>query len=290
MREENSESGTQPGMLFPDGYAPAKCRGGLQVAAFVLVHGAWHGGWCWAKVEDALRDRGHRTYAPTLTGLGERSHLLTPEITPDLHVLDVTNVLHWAELRDAILVGHSYGGLIVTGVAGQVPERVKALVYLDAFVPEESGVSLFARGNPERMARIQAEVDKGAAGIQPDLFGAWAEDGEIRDWLKAMCTPQPAGTFATGVTLTGREVEVAHRYYILCERNRPSAFWEEHDRVKGQTGWKSDRIATMHDAMVEAPDELARLLDEFARGLGENAQGQSRGQPHRHRPGTGTAC
>lgn len=240
------------------------------MAVFVLVHGAWHGGWCWAMVEDALRERGHRTHAPTLTGLGDRSHLLTSEIDSDLHVLDVVNVLRWAELEDVILVGHSYGGLIVTGVAGQVPERVKALVYLDAFVPEESGVSLFARNNPERMTRFQAEIDSGAAGVQPDLFDAWAEDEEVKDWLRSMCTPQPAKTFSSDVTLTGREVEVAHRYYILCERNHPSVFWKEHDRVKGRTGWKSDRIATMHDAMVEKPDELARLLDEFARALSEN--------------------
>ena len=246
-----------------------KRNGGLRVAVFVLVHGAWHGGWCWAQAEDALREKGHRALAPTLTGLGERSHLLTSEIDSDLHVMDVVNVLKWAELDDVVLVGHSYGGLIVTGVAGQVPERVRALVYLDAFVPEESGVSLFARGHPERMARFQAEIDSGAAAVQPDSFDAWTEDERIKDWLKSMCTPQPAGTFAGGVTLTGREVEVAHRYYILCERNRPSAFWKEHDRVKGRPGWKTDRIATMHDAMVEAPDELARLLDEFARGLSE---------------------
>lgn len=244
------------------------------MAVFVFVHGAWHGGWCWAMVEDALRERGHRTFAPTLTGLGERSHLLTSEIDSDLHVLDVVNVLRWAELEDVILVGHSYGGLIVTGVAGQVPERVRALVYLDAFVPEESGVSLFARNNPERMARFQAEIESGAAGVQPDLFDAWAEDEEVKDWLRSMCTPQPARTFSSGVTLTGREVEVAYRYYILCERNHPSVFWKEHDRVKSRTGWRSDRIATMHDAMVEKPDELARLLDEFARGLGKNLSDQ----------------
>lgn len=240
------------------------------MAVFVLVHGAWHGGWCWAQVEDALREKGHRAFAPTLTGLGERSHLLTSEIDPDLHVLDVVNVLKWAELEDVVLVGHSYGGLIVTGVAGQVPERVRALVYLDAFVPEESGVSPLAKYNPGRMARFQAEIDSGAAGVQPDLFDAWAEDEAVKDWLKSMCTPQPVGTLACGVTLTGREVEVAHRYYILCERNRSSAFWDEHDRVMGRPGWKSERIATMHDAMVEAPDELARLLDEFARGLTES--------------------
>ena len=110
------------------------------MATFVLVHGAWHGGWCWAPLERSLRGCGHDVTSPTLTGLGERSHLASPDIVPDTHVLDIVNHIKWKDLEDVILVGHSYGGVIITGVAGRLPERIRALVYLDAIVPEKSGV------------------------------------------------------------------------------------------------------------------------------------------------------
>ncbi|HLZ99458.1 MAG TPA: alpha/beta fold hydrolase, partial [Steroidobacteraceae bacterium] len=101
----------------------------------VLVHGAWHGGWCYRRVADLLRRSGHRVYTPTLTGLGERSHLLTRSINLSTHITDITNMMRWEDLRQVILVGHSYGGMVVTGVADAVTDRVSALVYLDAFLP-----------------------------------------------------------------------------------------------------------------------------------------------------------
>lgn len=235
------------------------------MSTFVLVHGAWHGGWCWARTEAALQRLGHRTFAPTLTGLGERSHLLSRDITPDLHVRDIVNFIRWRELGDVILVGHSYGGIVITGAAGLAPEPLRALVYLDAMVPEESGVSLFSRGNPERMAAFQKQIDAGAEGVEPDLFAAWSDEPETIDWLKRQCTPQPIGTLTHGVTLTGREAEVAHRYFILAARNKPSVFWAEYDRVKGRKGWRTDQIDAMHDAMVDRSSDLARLLDAYAR-------------------------
>ena len=237
------------------------------MASFVLVHGAWHGGWCWAATEQALRALGHDTHAVTLTGLGERSHLLHADIVPDLHVQDVVNHLRWRDLHDVILVGHSYGGMIVTGAAGQVPERLRALVYLDALVPEESGVSLFARANPQRMKGFQAQIDAGAIALEPDLFDAWSSDATTRDWLKTMCTPHPVGCFTHGVTLNGREAEVPHRHFILAELNRPSIFWAEYDKVKDRPDWTTERIAAKHDAMVDAPQDLARRLDRYAMGL-----------------------
>ncbi|MEX0285778.1 MAG: alpha/beta fold hydrolase [Paracoccaceae bacterium] len=238
------------------------------MATFVLVHGAWHGGWCWARTEAALQAMGHRTLAPTLTGLADRSHLLHAGITPDLHVQDVVNLLIWQELHDVILVGHSYGGMIVTGVASQVPERLRALVYLDAFVPEQSGMSLFANANPERMANFQAQMDAGAIALEPDLFDAWSADDDTKAWLRRQCTPQPVKTFTEGVTLTGREADVPHRHFILAEHNRPSAFWGEYERVKDRPGWTSERMPTKHDAMVDAPEDLAGRLDGYLATLG----------------------
>ena len=237
------------------------------MATFLFVHGAWHGGWCWKEVEARLRAKGCETHAPTLTGVGERSHLARPDIDADTHVEDVLGVVKWRELSDVILVGHSYGWLIITGVAGRVPEKIKALVYLDAFAPEESGLSLFATANPERLAGFEAQLAGGGYMISPDLFDAWTDDPAKKAWLKTMCTPHPVECFRKGVTLTGREREVAHRHFILAAHNSPSAFWGEYERVKATPGWTTDRIAAKHDAMVEAPEVLAEMLASYAKGL-----------------------
>ncbi len=212
-----------------------------------------------------MRKKGHKTIAPTLTGLGERSHLLGKDITPDVHVTDVVNTFKWREIEDAILVGHSYGGMIITGVAGLIPERLKGMVYLDAFVPEESGVSLFSKANPERMAAFQRQIDAGEDGIEPDYFHAWTDNPEMETRLRAMCTKQPIGCFDTGVTLTGREEEVINKAFIICARNKPSAFWGEYERVSKLRGWQTAQIGTKHNAMGEDPDGLAEMLEDYAR-------------------------
>lgn len=235
------------------------------MATFVLVHGAWHGGWCWAPLERQLQQKGHQTHAPTLTGLGERSHLLSRDITPDLHVRDIVNTFNWREIEDAILVGHSYAGIIITGVAGLIPARLRGLVYLDAFVPEESRVSPFTKANPHRMAAFQKQIDAGALGIEPDFFHAWTDDPAMERRLRAMCTPQPDGCFDAGVTQTGREAEVTNKAYILCTRNQPSVFWAEYERVSARPEWQSAKIRTKHNAMGEGPETLATLLDGLAR-------------------------
>lgn len=234
------------------------------MAHFVLVHGAWHGGWCWSQTQAALRAKGHHVHAPTLTGLGERSHLLSRDITPTTHVTDILNVLKWRGLSDVILVGHSYGGTICTGVAAQTPERVQALVYVDAFVPEESHVSLFKRGNADRMAEFQKEIDTGAIGLRPDAFDTWSADPETRDWLRKMCTLQPVKCLTDGVELTGLENDIAHKLYVLATANRPSPFWAEYDRLQGRKEWSFAKIDAMHDVMVEAPDALADILSDYA--------------------------
>ena len=107
------------------------------MATFVLVHGAWHGSWCWARVRHALAADGHQVFTPTLTGVGERSHLLSRDIDLQVHVDDVVNLLRWEELDDVILCGHSYGGCVISGAADAVPDQIAALAYLDAFLLEE---------------------------------------------------------------------------------------------------------------------------------------------------------
>jgi pimeloyl-ACP methyl ester carboxylesterase len=106
------------------------------MATFVLVHGAWRGSWCWKRVRTALQQQGHEVFTPILTGLGERSHLLSETLDLQTHTLDVLNLIQWEELNDFVLCGHSYGGMVISGVADRLPERIRSLVFLDAFVPE----------------------------------------------------------------------------------------------------------------------------------------------------------
>ena len=235
------------------------------MATFVLVHGAWHGGWCWADTAEHLRLNGHDVHTPTLTGLGERSHLLSPDITPDLHVADIVQVLNFRALRDVILVGHSYGGMVISGVATQVPERVAALVYLDAYVADDTGAPKFPAANPERMAAFEAQLADGGIAVAPDNFAAWTDLPEREIWLRAMCTPHPIRCFRDGVTMSETSTTVQENHYILAARNFPSPFWGEYAALEGRKGWHLHKIDTKHDAMVDAPEDLGDLLIEIAK-------------------------
>jgi len=234
------------------------------MSCFVMVHGGWHGGWCWTPVARFLRAMGHEVHAPSLTGLGDRRHLASPEINPDTHVLDITTLIDSHELHDVVLVGHSYAGLVIAGVAGRMPERMVGLVYLDAVIPLANGISPMERRCPERLAAFRAQMTDGRYLVDPDQTHSWSDDPVTRDWSEARCTGQPIRCLTEGVTLTGREHEVERSHYILATRNNPSLFWEEYDWACGRAGWSVDCIPTRHDAMVEAPDDLAMRLHGFA--------------------------
>src|SRR5262252_3582649 len=134
------------------------------MATFLLVHGAWHGGWCWRRVSDLLEKQGHKVFAPTMTGLGERSHLLDARINLATHIADIVNVIKWEKLDHIVLVGHSYGGVIICGVAEQMPQSIGSIVFLDAFVPA-SGDSLKAL--TARRDAIEALVRQGERSMKP---------------------------------------------------------------------------------------------------------------------------
>jgi pimeloyl-ACP methyl ester carboxylesterase len=135
------------------------------VVTIVLVHGSWLGGWCWRRVAPLLRSAGHDVFAPTLTGLGDRSHLGGPNVDLSLHVQDIRSVLEIEELQDVILVGHSYAGMVITAVADQVPDRIAQLVYLDAIVPEH-GLAIFDLIPPATVAQIRRAAEQGGAGLR----------------------------------------------------------------------------------------------------------------------------
>ena len=143
-------------------------------------------------------------------------------------------------------------------------DKIRTLVYLDAFAPEKSGAPIFANANPARMARFEAQTANGGFLVEPDLFDAWTDDPSLKEWLKAMCTPHPISCFREGVTLSGRQDEVGDRHFIVCKRNNPSPFQEEYRRVAAKSAWKTHEIDAKHDAMAERPEDLARILHGIA--------------------------
>ncbi|MEM7303468.1 MAG: alpha/beta fold hydrolase [Pseudomonadota bacterium] len=233
-------------------------------STFVLVHGGWHGGWCWREVASRLRQDGHDVHCPTMTGLAERSHLIDAVEGPDTHVDDIANVIRWNELNDIILVGHSYGGLIVTGVATRMPEKTQHLVYLDAFVPTADNQS------PADLSILSrsAEIAKAAVGhkhVPPSGFERWSSSPENLDWLKRMTTPHPRSCFGAGVSrVDDPSAGPFKRTYIACAKHDPSPFLSFYQRYKDDPRWHCVSMDCLHDAMVDQPAELADLLLEAA--------------------------
>jgi pimeloyl-ACP methyl ester carboxylesterase len=237
----------------------AATRGDTRAVAkpvtFVLVHGAWHGGWCWTKLSPLLRAAGHVVFAPTLTGLGERSHLLTRAIDLDTHITDIAQVLEYENLEEVVLVGHSYGGMVITGVADRSTARVGQLVFLDAFVPD-GGKSLSDYGRRFPPATEDSWHDPSPV---PQGFGVTNE----RDvaWMKARLTDMPRNCMTQPLRLSAKGVTSIRGTFIRCT-NAPF-FVEAGERAK-QRGYRSrELLSGGHDAMVTQPAALANLFLEL---------------------------
>jgi pimeloyl-ACP methyl ester carboxylesterase len=233
---------------------------------YVLLHGAWHGGWCWRPVADALRAQGHRVFTPTQTGLGERRHLLSREITLDTFVADVANLIEMEDLQDIILVGHSFGGLTISGVADRMPDRIRHLVYLDSLVLE-GGQSPFGVLPPDVVAarrKLAAEQGLGIAipPPSPTAFGV-PEDHPQAAWVRQHLTPHPVGTYESPLRLEHPIGNGRPRTYIHCTNPNYAPLEGSRQLVRRQQGWQWKEIATGHDAPVLAPAELARMLIEI---------------------------
>jgi pimeloyl-ACP methyl ester carboxylesterase len=239
----------------------------MAAATFVLVHGAWHGGWCYARVAKLLRANGHHVYTPTLTGLGERSHLAHKQITLTTHVTDVVNLLKFENLRDVVLLGHSYGGMVISGVVEAVPERIAALVYLDAFVPE-NGQSLHDLvPEAQRVRQLEAAATNG--GFIPPIPAAHFGVNEAdRAYVDAQCNPQPFETMRERLVLTGARERVMHKAYLRAADYTSIPFEAARARFSGQPEWFVASIAGGHDLMLDAPEELADALVAAAKRAG----------------------
>ncbi|MCA1645406.1 MAG: alpha/beta fold hydrolase [Chloroflexi bacterium] len=233
------------------------------MVAFVLVPGAWLGGWCWRRVSPLLRNAGHDVYAIILTGLGERVHLGTPDTGLNTHILDVSNVLTFEDLREVVLIGHSYSGFVISGVAEQVPERLTHLVYLAANVPTD-GQSLFDGWSSSGRAAVEEEARVGGDGWRwplPDDLGAATTgltDADER-WLRAKAVGHPLRTFAQSVRLTNPAAAPIPRTDIQCTTDGSRLPGEV--QQSGAAGrWWVRELATGHWPMLSAPRDLVDLL------------------------------
>jgi pimeloyl-ACP methyl ester carboxylesterase len=235
------------------------------MATYVLVHGAWHGSWCWKRVRRALQAAGHEVFTPTLTGVGERSHLASPSVNLSTHIADVVNLVRWEELSDVILCGHSYGGFVISGAADCIPDRIRALVYLDAFVPEDSEC-LFDLLPQEQVqgTRQQAQATGGGWKVAPIPAEVFHVNPRDCAWVNAQCTPHPLACFEERIKLTGGLGRIQDVTHILATGfHDGSPFPACHERAKTKR-WKTRTNACGHDVMLDLPDELTAFLLEFA--------------------------
>jgi pimeloyl-ACP methyl ester carboxylesterase len=231
------------------------------VTTFVLVHGGWHGAWCWRRVTPLLLAEGHEVHAPTLTGAGDRFHLGTPETGLTAHVEDVVAVLELDDLRDVVLVGHSSAGAVITGVAQRCGRRLRELLYLDAFVPAP-GQSVFELLHPERRDAFLALVDEGGrVALDPDVaMDGWAvTDPADRAWLRPRLRPQPVRALSDA--LPADPLPDLPRRFVHCTvKPGGDSFAGFAAAARDDPAWRVDELATGHDAMVTAPAELSELL------------------------------
>lgn len=236
------------------------------MSVFVLVHGAWHGGWCWKRVRRALQARGHEVFTPTLTGVADRSHLLSPQVNLETHIADVVNLIRWEELSDVVLCGHSYGGCVISGVADRIPDRIGALVYLDAFLLE-NGQSLHdTLPAPMRESQLEQASNSAEGWMVPPISAeAFHVNAQDLDWVNRQCTMQPLATFQQPLhfeqppQLTGKIAGIENVTFILAGGWEPSPFAHFYDRAKAK-GWRTVTMKSGHDVMLDLPEELAQEL------------------------------
>lgn len=237
---------------------------------FILVHGAWHGGWCWRRVVQQLVSAGHRAHAVTLTGVGDRAHLMSPNITLETHITDVINAIQMEEMNEVVLAVHSYAGMIGTALADRLTQRLKHLVYVDAVVPRpgESWGSTHSSSTREaRMAAAQSSPDYSFPAPDPAVFGLAGADYE---WVKRRLTPQPGHTYNDPLNFDPVRVATVPRTFVNCTQPalgtidaiRPrvadARFWD--GAWQGGGGARVVELKTGHDPMISMPAELTKIL------------------------------
>lgn len=260
-RRELIGAGAAAGALLASGVARAAAG---TPRNYVLVHGTYHGGWCWRYVAERLRAAGHRVFAPTLTGLGERAHLLSPGIGLETHIQDVVGVIEAEELAKVVIVGHSYGGFVITGACDRLRERIEHAVYLDGPAPNDGDRNGGFRSR-EEIERAMGPLLEGAyLPVRKEmipLFGIPPSDTANTAWLERRLTPHPAQTYLDPIRLKNGGSTGLPRTYVFCNRAGPqSALRRYAEQRRQDPSFRFRELDCGHDAMVVLPDETAKLL------------------------------
>jgi pimeloyl-ACP methyl ester carboxylesterase len=236
-------------------------------STFLLIHGAWHGGWCWRFVVDRLVARGHRVFAPTLTGLGERRHLVEAATSLDVCIEDIANLIEAEELTDVVVVGHSFGGLVASGVADRMPQPIRSLVFLDSLLVDngQAGLDVLPQSVVEdRMKAVRASGQTLAMPVNGLVGTGIPEDHPLAGWVRRRLTPHPLATYTTPLALKHPLGNGLPCTYVHCANPSYDTLAPVRERVKALPGWGWESIDTGHDAMVLAPDLLVDLLERLA--------------------------
>lgn len=235
------------------------------MTTYVLVHGAWEGGWAWKLVARRLRQAGHEVFAPTLTGLGERVHLASREVTLDTHIDDVLGVLKYEELEGIVLCGHSYGGMVITGVADRASDLIASLVYLDAFLPGDGQALVELISEPRRETFLAAAAAGDGWRIPPPSAADWGvTDSGEQAWLDRLWTPFPLACIRQPIELSGAGARIGKRTYVLCTEYDPSPFQKFAAAVRDDPEWRSAQLPCHHMVNVSMADEVAQVLVDAA--------------------------
>jgi len=231
------------------------------MANIVLAHGAWSAAWAWKKMRPLFQKAGHTFYSPTYTGLGARAHLARPDIDLQTHIQDVLAEIEIEDLRDVTLLGHSYGGMVATGVADRVPERIARLVYIDAFAPRD-GESLFDLLGPKGEANMRAGAAKDGDGWRIPMIPTPPDTSpEDVAWATPRRRPQPIKTFEQKIALRSMAFPPCH--YIYALRNGPGDVFRQFGERAKNGGWKYYEIDASHNPHITCPDVLMKLLTEI---------------------------
>lgn len=236
------------------------------MATFILVHGAWHGGWCWQRVRDLLQDQGHRVFTPTLTGLADRSHLLSPQVNLGTHIDDVVNLIRWEGLTDVVLCGHSYGGAVITGVADRAFDRIASMVYLDAYILE-NGQNIQDATDPATMAAFLelARTTGGGWTVPPPAAALFGVEEADQAWVDGLCTPQPLACLTQPLELRSDLAGIRKSYIHATAQETAPAFMPFFAAAQAKA-WDVSTIDCGHDIMLDRPVELSRMLVAAASG------------------------